>query len=309
MLAIETESLTKRYGGRAIVRDLNLAVPQGCVFGFLGPNGAGKTTTMRMLLGLLRPDIGSVHLLGQDLRSARLRALRHVGALVESPSLYDHLTGRANLEITRKLLALPATEVDRVMEIVDLASSSSSRVRTYSLGMKQRLALARALLGSPRLLLLDEPMNGLDPEGIIAMRDLIRALPDRIGGTVFVSSHLLGEVEQTATIAALIVAGVVVLQGKVQNLLGGGESIRIDVDDAARAEALLSELNLNVTRVSYGALILRVPAGSEPSGVASFANRLLVEAGIAVSAIAPVVRTLEQVYRDTIANHSEGLTR
>nr|WP_206543602.1 ATP-binding cassette domain-containing protein [Sphingomonas sanguinis] len=201
-MAIETEHLTKRYAGRSVVDDVALRVPMGCVYGFLGPNGAGKTTTMRLLLGLLRADAGTIRLVGHDLVRRRRDALAQVGAFVESASLYDHLTGRANLDITRRLLGLPAGEIDRVLEIVEMRDAAPARTGTYSLGMKQRLALARAMLGSPRLLLLDEPTNGLDPDGIVAMRLLIRALPARIGGTVFVSSHLLTEVEQMGSPAS-----------------------------------------------------------------------------------------------------------
>lgn len=297
MLAIETSGLSKRLGGRRVVDDVALRVPDRCVYGFLGPNGAGKTTVMRLLLGLLRPDAGTVRLLGHDLAGARRTALAQVGAFVESPGLYDHLSGRANLDLTRRLLGLDAREVDRVLEIVDLRGAADGRAGTYSLGMKQRLALARALLGSPRLLLLDEPTNGLDPDGIVAMRALIRSLPERIGGTVFMSSHLLSEVEQIATVAGVMRAGRLVLEDRVDALIGDGRHIRIELDDADRGAAVLRSAGWTVSTTDSGAVRIACAAGSHAPTEAARANRLLVEAGLAVSALVPEARTLEDVYQ------------
>jgi ABC-2 type transport system ATP-binding protein len=303
MFAIETQQLTKHFGRAAVVNGLDLRVPTGSVFGFLGPNGAGKTTTLRLLLGLLRPDRGTVRLLGHDLRSQRLQALSGVGAFVESASLYDHLSGHANLDITRRLLSLPAREIDRVLDLVDLRHAGTKRVRDYSLGMKQRLALARALLGAPRLLLLDEPTNGLDPDGIMAMRTLIRELPDRIGSTVFVSSHLLSEVEQTAQHLCLLRAGSIVLQGSVSDLLGGRAEVDFTVDRAAAAMGLLIANGLRARVVNEGAV--RIDCASEDRAPAVAANRLLVTHGFAVSAMVPRKRSLEDLYRKTLTT-SDG---
>ena len=305
MFAIETQQLTKHFRRTAVVDGLDLHVPTGSVYGFLGPNGAGKTTTLRLLLGLLRPDRGTVRLLGHDLRSHRLQALSGVGAFVESASLYDHLSGHANLDLTRRLLGLPAREIDRVLEVVDLQRAGTKRVRDYSLGMKQRLALSRALLGSPRLLLLDEPTNGLDPHGIMAMRTLIRELPDRIGGTVFVSSHLLSEVEQTAQDLCLLRAGSVVLQGAVSDLLGGTAEVDITVDRADAATQLLSANGLSAGLVDESALRLECPGDDRAAVVA--ANRLLVTNGFAVSAMTPRKRSLEDLYRNTLTT-GDGTT-
>lgn len=303
MFAIETQQLTKHFGRTAVVNSLGLRVPKGSVYGFLGPNGAGKTTTLRLLLGLLRPDRGTVHLLGHNIRSQRLQALSGVGAFVESASLYDHLSGRANLELTQRLLGLPTREIDRVLELVDLQRAGTKRVRDYSLGMKQRLALARALLGAPRLLLLDEPTNGLDPDGIMAMRALIRELPDRIGGTVFVSSHLLSEVEQTAQDLCLLRAGSVVLQGSVSDLLGGRAEVDFTVDRAEAAMALLVANELPASLVNESSI--RVDCPGEDRAAAIAANRLLVMHGFAVSAMTPRKRSLEDLYRTTLTT-SDG---
>jgi len=299
VLAIETEHLTKRYATRTVVDDVALRVPAGCVYGFLGPNGAGKTTTMRLLLGLLRADAGTIRLVGHDLTVARRDALAQVGAFVESAALYDHLTGCANLDLTRRLLGLPASEVERVLELVDMRHAGAAKVGTYSLGMKQRLALARAMLGSPRLLLLDEPTNGLDPDGIIDMRNLIRTLPERIGGTVFVSSHLLGEVEHFADHAGIMLSGRLVVQDEVRVLLGGSTTVVMTLDEAEAGAALLVARGMEAVSIGDQTIHLRCRDGAATTQAAT-ANHILVGGDFAVSAIAPQTRTLEDVYRGTL---------
>lgn len=194
---IETHALCKSYHGRPVVDHLNLTVPEGCVYGFLGPNGAGKSTTMKMLLGLVHPTGGSVELLGHTLNEAnRIALLRQTGSLIESPSGYLHLTARENLSIVADLKDVDRKDISRVLEIVHLTKDADRKVGQYSLGMKQRLGIAMALLGSPKLLILDEPTNGLDPAGIQEMRSLIASMPQTTGATVLISSHLLGEIEQ-----------------------------------------------------------------------------------------------------------------
>ncbi|HEX6649777.1 MAG TPA: ABC transporter ATP-binding protein [Pyrinomonadaceae bacterium] len=197
---------------------MNLYVPAAGVYGFLGPNGAGKTTAIRMLLGLLRPNAGEVRLFGHPLHANHRSLMRRVGALVESPSLYPHLTGRENLEVTRRLLGAPRDLIDRALDIIKLTRDANRRVREYSLGMRQRLGLALALLNKPDLLILDEPTNGLDPAGIHEMRELIRRLPDELGATVFLSSHLLSEVEQIAGYIGIIHDGRLLFQGPLAEL-------------------------------------------------------------------------------------------
>ena len=302
MLAIETKGVIKRFGRRSVVEDLDLRVPTGSVFGFLGPNGAGKTTTVRLLLGLLRPDGGTIRILEQDLARYRERALAGVGAFIESASLYEHLSGRANLELTRVLLGLPRSEIERVLDVVDMRPAANQRVRAYSLGMKQRLALARAMLGTPRLLLLDEPTNGLDPDGIVAMRKLIRELPDRIGGTVFVSSHLLTEVEQMAQDVCLLRGGRSVLEGSVRDLLDCGAQWDLGVDRAETGASILSAAGMDATPVGHG--IVRLTAVNQGSDQVAHANRLLVEGGIAVCTITPRKISLEDLYRDTLSSRT-----
>lgn len=294
-LAIETLGLVKRFGRTTVLDGVDLAVPEGCVYGFLGPNGAGKSTTMRALLGLIRADAGTIRLLGHDLRRDRRAALRHVGSLIEQPALYDHLSGTDNLRLTRILLGLPPGEEGRVLEVVGLAQAGRKLVGSYSLGMKQRLAIARAIMGTPRLLLLDEPTNGLDPDGIIAMRDLIRDLPNRIGGTVFVSSHLLVEIEQTASVAGLMQGGRLVLQDKVSALLGAQSILRVTLDDPVRGAAVLAAAGLSGAVIDGASLVM--PMARHDVALPAAINRVLVEAGLAVSALERERPNLEQVYR------------
>ena len=194
-------------------------MPKASVFGFLGPNGAGKTTTIRAILGLIKPASGTIHIHGYDLHKDRRHALAQIGAIVETPTLYPHLTGQENLEIARRLSGKSPSAIDAVLEFVSMTGVRHRLVREYSLGMRQRLAIARALIGEPRLLILDEPTNGLDPVGIVEMRSLIKSLPERFGTTVFVSSHLLNEIEQIVDNCALIENGHLRFQGSLSSLL------------------------------------------------------------------------------------------
>ena len=213
MAIIETRNLCKRYGTAMRVVNLDLRVPEGSVYGFLGPNGAGKSTTLKMLLGLVRPTQGQIQLFGRPMdRHSRVQILSQVGSLIESPSYYGHLTGEENLRILQTLRGLPAENIRQVLQIVRLEGQGKKKTAHYSLGMKQRLGIAGALLGFPRLLILDEPTNGLDPAGIQEMRQLIRSLPERFGMTVVVSSHLLGEIDQMADTVGIIRAGELVFQ-------------------------------------------------------------------------------------------------
>lgn len=215
---IETRGLTRRFATQLAVNNLNLSVLAGGVYGFLGPNGAGKTTAIRMLLGLIRPNAGEVRLFGRPLAGNHRLLMQRVGALVEAPSLYPHLTGRENLEVTRRLLGSPRHSIDLALDTIKLTRDADRRVREYSLGMRQRLGLALALLNKPELLILDEPTNGLDPAGIHEMRDLIRRLPEEFGVTVFLSSHLLSEVEQIASHIGIIHEGSLLFQGTLAEL-------------------------------------------------------------------------------------------
>lgn len=221
MNIIQTHDLCKQYGNALRVSHLNLNVPEGSIYGFLGPNGAGKSTTLKMILGLVRPTAGSIRVLGKDMDSSnRLSVLRQVGSLIESPSYYGHLTGEENLRIVQTLRGIPEKNIREVLQIVRLDGQREKKVAHYSLGMKQRLGLAAALLGYPKLLILDEPTNGLDPAGIQEMRELICDLPGRFGMTVVVSSHLLSEIDQMANHVAIIREGELVFQDSLDALHG-----------------------------------------------------------------------------------------
>lgn len=221
MNIIQTHDLCKQYGSALRVSHLNLNVPEGSIYGFLGPNGAGKSTTLKMILGLVRPTAGSIRVLGKDMDSGnRLSVLRQVGSLIESPSYYGHLTGEENLRIVQTLRGIPEKNIREVLQIVRLDGQREKKVAHYSLGMKQRLGLAAALLGYPKLLILDEPTNGLDPAGIQEMRELICDLPGRFGMTVVVSSHLLSEIDQMANHVAIIREGELVFQDSLEALHG-----------------------------------------------------------------------------------------
>ncbi|EHF02095.1 MULTISPECIES: ABC transporter ATP-binding protein [Olsenella] len=287
-LAIATSGLTKSYGGVRVVDNVKLRVPEGSVYGFLGPNGAGKSTTMKMILGLVRPTDGRVDVLGEHMeRKSRLEVLAHVGSLIESPSCYRHLTARENLDVVRRLKGLPASAIDEALETVGLANTGKKLAGQFSLGMKQRLGLAAALLGNPRLVLLDEPTNGLDPEGIHEMRALVRALPQTHGTTVLVSSHLLAEVEQMADHLGIISRGQMVWQGPLERLRARARrQLAFRTTDDARAAALLGAS-------AQDGWLLAPFAGDEAVAHSSLA---LARAGIGVVRIEERSESIEDLF-------------
>ncbi len=292
-LAIQTTGLTRRFAGGHGIADVDLAVPEGCIYGFLGPNGAGKTTTIRLLLDLLRPDRGQVRLFGQPLHRGDRAALALVGSLVESPSLYPHLSARDNLEIARRLLDLPRARLDEVLAQVDLSESAHRHVRDFSLGMRQRLGIALALMGRPRLLVLDEPGNGLDPAGIQDLRRLLRDFSRRDGITVLVSSHQLSEVEQVASHVGVLTDGRLRFQGTLQALRDSARPrLRLRCTDPAGALALLAQAGEQPTLAADGELWL------QPTLAAEEINRRLVGQGIGVSHLAHEPVSLESLFFD-----------
>ncbi|MBO5033170.1 MAG: ATP-binding cassette domain-containing protein [Lachnospiraceae bacterium] len=223
---IETNGLTKGTGSQMRVNHIDLRIPEGCVYGFLGPNGAGKTTTLKLLLGLLKPTAGDVIFFGQQMTDKnRLSILRHTGSLIESPGFYGHLTGLENLQIVAKLKKAPASEIAKVLQTVRLYEQKDKKVKQYSLGMKQRLGIAMALLGNPRVLILDEPTNGLDPAGIQEIREFIKNLPVTHQMTVIVSSHLLSEIELMADMVGIINHGELIFQGTMAALEAQGDGL------------------------------------------------------------------------------------
>ena len=285
--ALSASHLSKRYGARLAVDDVSLAVETGDVYGFLGPNGAGKTTTIRMLLGLVRPTAGEIRLLGETGR----RALARVGAIVESPGFYGYLSGRDNLRLFADLSGgAPPSRIEAVLERVDLADRAGDPVRIYSHGMKQRLAIAAALLPAPELILLDEPTNGLDPMGIRDVRALLRSLADDDGLTVFLSSHLLVEVEQICNRGAIVAEGRVRWEGEVNALLGERRRIRLDADPADTAARVIAE--------RFGATLTdgALAATMDPADLVD----ALVAAGVRVRHVALEMPTLEQVFVEMV---------
>ncbi len=290
---MQTVGLTKRFGERTAVEDVSLDVPRGTAYGFLGHNGAGKTTLIRMLLGLTRASSGSARVLGLPVPDQRARALARVGAIVEEPSFYAHLTGYENLKIAAAIRG-PQTRyrIESVLDRVGLDKRAHDRVGTYSLGMRQRLGVARCLLSDPELLILDEPMNGLDPGGMLDMRRMIRVLVEHEGRTVFISSHLLDEVEKTCDVAAIIDGGRVIAQGRIEDLIAdeGGE-LMIETDDNDRAFALLAgDPSVRDLRTEHGALRMRLVARDHAGEL----NALLVGAGVVVARLEPARHSLEE---------------
>jgi ABC-2 type transport system ATP-binding protein len=295
--AIETRGLSRRFGDRPAVEDVSLTVPERCIYGFLGRNGAGKTTTIKLLLGLLRPDAGTARIAGVDVAGDRLRAARQVGALLEAQGFYPHLTGRENLRLSNRLLGLPAREVDRVLDLAGMTAHANRRVGGYSLGMRQRLGLARAMLGAPPVLILDEPTNGLDPEGIADMRGFLRELPQRTGATVLLSSHLLGELEQTATHIGILRQGRLVLEGALAELKAGlASELAIGTPAPVRAAELVRAHGHDVVATDDG-LLARFAPRIDARAAATALNQALCAAGIPVHALAPRQRSLEALYQ------------
>ncbi|PJO40748.1 ABC transporter ATP-binding protein [Lysinibacillus xylanilyticus] len=213
---VQTENLSKSFGKEQAVSNINLKIRKGEIYGFLGPNGAGKTTTIRMLLGLMKPSSGKIKIFQKDLTKERINILAKVGSLVENPSYYPHLTAYENLEALRKILGVPKSRIDEVLEIVRLKDAADKKVKGFSLGMKQRLGIAASLLHNPELLILDEPTNGLDPSGIIEIRNLIKRLPEEYGMTIIISSHLLSEIDQMATQVGIVTKGKMIFQDSIE---------------------------------------------------------------------------------------------
>jgi ABC-2 type transport system ATP-binding protein len=300
--ALEVSGLTKKFGPRTVVDDVSLRIPRGSAFGYLGPNGAGKTTLIRMVLGLTRASSGSMRVLGVPVPAQRARALERVGAIVEEPRFHGYLSGRQNLRVLAA--ARPpaaAARIEPALERVGLRERAGDRVGAYSMGMRQRLGIAACLLADPELLLLDEPMNGLDPAGMLEFRQLLRSLVDE-GRTVVLSSHLLDEVERTCDAVAVVDQGRVVAQGTIDEVIGtGGRSVRVECDDLARARQLLLVHGLAAdVRIEAGTLTAALGPREQgrPRDAAGAINQVLVGQGITVSGLAVDRGSLEQRFLD-----------
>jgi ABC-type multidrug transport system ATPase subunit len=296
---IETRGLSRCFGSQVAVSDLNLLVPNAGVY---GPNGAGKTTAIRMLLGLIRPDAGEVRLFGQLLKSNQRALMSRVGALVESPSLYPHLTGRENLEVTRRLLGSARELIDDALETLRLKRDADRRVREYSLGMRQRLGLALALLNKPQLLILDEPTNGLDPAGIHEMRELICRLPAELGVTVFLSSHLLAEVEQIADHIGIIHESRLLFQGTLAELQRRQHAeLMVGVNEPEAALNCLAAAGWNAGRRN-GMLSVRATDAEDAVKI----NRLLLDHRLEVFHLALSQHSLEDIFLTLTSGREAG---
>src|SRR5438477_11651497 len=301
-VVLRTRNLSKQYGKRLAVDNLNLEVHRGEIFGFLGPNAAGKTATIRMALGLIAPTSGSVEILGQDVFEHRAQVLPHVGALVETPALYIYLSGRNNLRAVASVLGgVPKARLDAVLDLVGLGIRQKDRVRTYSLGMKQRLGVAIALLQDPDVLILDEPANGLDPAGIVEMRDLMHRLSAE-GKTVFISSHLLTEVQQICTRVSIINLGELVKVSTIEDLISGHGEYVVTLERAQEALALIKAQpwGKDARLDARGALVTTAP-GNRGRDL----NLFLVDAGFAPETIAQSTQDLEQVFLE-LTNSGTG---
>ena len=290
---VETRGLCKQYGPALRVNHLDLTVPEGAVYGFLGPNGAGKSTTLKLLLGLARPTAGEIAVFGRPMGPrTRMETLRQVGSLIESPSYYGHLTGAENLHIVQTLRGAPERDIGEVLRIVRLDGQKGKRTAHYSLGMKQRLGLAAALLGFPRLLILDEPTNGLDPAGIQEMRELICSLPERFGMTVVVSSHLLSEIDQMADHVAIIREGELVFQDTLEALHGRSRHhLALRTTNNAVARAVLQEKSVPCQE-EEGYLILPILSDE----LAAQLTRLLAEHRLGVIRLEERQKSLEDIF-------------
>ncbi|MDQ3966350.1 MAG: ATP-binding cassette domain-containing protein [Actinomycetota bacterium] len=298
-VVVETANLTKRYGKRIVAVDnLNLTVRRGEVYGFLGPNGAGKTTTLRMLLGLIRPTSGTVSVL--DRSPGKPESLARVGALVESPAFYPYLSGRDNLRVIARYVGVPKERIEAALELVDLTDRARDKFSTYSMGMKQRLGVAAALLKDPELLILDEPTNGLDPAGMADMRDLIRRLSSD-ERTVLLSSHLLGEVQQVCDRVGVISRGRLIAESTVEELRGKG-ALLVAAEPLDRAREHVEQL-LGPERVEVLNGTLRLDADPATAGRI---NRELVGAGVEVIELRSIERTLEEVFLEMTDQKGES---
>ncbi|WP_223552858.1 ABC transporter ATP-binding protein [Lysinibacillus sphaericus] len=289
---VQTQNLTKKYGSINSVNKVDLHVQEGEIYGFLGPNGAGKTTTLKMLLGLIKPSKGTINIFGDSLSKHRSSILQRTGSLIESPSYYGHLTGLENMRVMQRLRNVPDKNVNEVLRIVRLENQKDKRAEQYSLGMKQRLGIAMALLAFPKLLILDEPTNGLDPAGIGEIRELIKSLPKSYGITVLLSSHLLSEIEQIATSVGIISDGNLLFQGSVESLREKGKSaILLKTGDNTKAEQLLHTQGYSLTRSGN-----RLEFDNLQDKEVAEMNRFLVKHNIPVTRIEEHKKSLENIF-------------
>jgi ABC-type multidrug transport system ATPase subunit len=294
-MVIRTEGLSFNFGNQQVVKNLSLNVPEGSIYGFLGPNGAGKTTTIKLLLNLLKIQHGSIHIFEQDIQTNRISILSQIGSLIEQPAIYHHLTGKENLINRALLLQVPMSRVDEMLALVQLTAAVNKKAGQYSLGMKQRLGIALALLADPKLLILDEPTNGLDPNGIIEVRELLIKLVKQHNKTVFISSHLLAEVERMATHVGIINYGELLFQGSITELQALSQPmICIETDNAVDAANLLKRNSFAVIDVTDNYVYVPYTNKQQTADV----NALLHNSGHAIYSIGKQQKDLERLFLD-----------
>lgn len=298
MKVLETQGLTHAFDGVRVLDNVELSVDEGSIYGFLGPNGAGKTTTLRLILGLLKRQEGTITVFGKDLARDRIEVLRRVGSMIESPSIYAHLTARENLVLLQKIYRCPLSRIDEVLRLVNLAGTGKKKAGQFSLGMKQRLAIAIALLPDPSLLILDEPTNGLDPNGIIEIRELLRSINKERGISILVSSHLLSEIDRLVSHVGIINKGRMMFQGTLDELKEQQERsthCTLETSDPGKTVAILNGAGI-AAEMSDGRFVL--PA-MEKAALAKL-NRQLVESGIEVYQLALERSDLERIFIDMV---------
>jgi len=294
-MVISTEGLSFNFGNQQVVKSLSLQVPEGSIYGFLGPNGAGKTTTIKLLLNLLKTDQGSIHIFDKELQSNRIGILSQIGSLIEQPAIYLHLSGKENLMNRALLLEVSEERVDNMLELVHLSDAAHKKAGKYSLGMKQRLGIALALLSDPKLLILDEPTNGLDPNGIIEVRELLIRLVTQHKKTVFISSHLLAEVERMATHVGIIDRGELLFQGSIKDLEAISQpQISIELESTVDAANFLKKHGFTVTEVSDTHLCIPFTSKAQMGEI----NTLLNKNGYMIYSIHKIHKDLEKLFLD-----------
>lgn len=299
MYCVETQQLSYSFSSsEAVLKNINLQVPKGSIYGFLGPNGAGKTTTLRLLLGLLKNQQGDIRIFNKDFHKHRIGILRNIGSLIESPSLYSHLTAHENLRLQQKLYQCPAERITEVLQIVGLSNTARKKASQFSLGMKQRLSIAIALLHHPDLLILDEPTNGLDPNGIIEIRDLLKKLNADQGISIIISSHLLSEIEKLVTHVGIISKGSMAFQGTLNDLVNKQyqhSKLIIETSDIEHSYILINKLQLGGS-IDAGKIILPIPSKETIARL----NRQMINDGIDVYEMSVVKKDLETIFMELI---------
>jgi len=294
-MVIDTQGLSFNFGSQQVVKSLSLQVPEGSIYGFLGPNGAGKTTTIKLLLNLLKTDQGSIHIFGKELKSNRTGKVTINGSLIEQPAIYGHLSGKENLMNRALLLQVPEKRVDEMLNLVHLSNAANKKAGKYSLGMKQRLGIALALLSDPKLLILDEPTNGLDPNGIIEVSDLLIRLVTQYKKTVFVSSHLLGEVERMATHVGIIDRGELLFQGSIGDLQAISQpQVQIEVDNTVDAANFLKKQGVSVSDINDDHITVPFESKTQMAEI----NSLLTRNNYPVYSIHKTQKDLEKLFLD-----------